>query len=116
MESPLSQYKKPIIYAVLCAVLVVVFVRVFDRFVAPPVDFPAPYHFTIDRGQTLFSLSRELADARVISSPRLFEIFIITFSNMGPWVLQLTKSLLRLFYYISLIYPTRLVFVAVTCL
>ena len=81
MELPLSQYKKPIIYTTVCVVLIVFFVRAFHQFVAPPADFPLPYHLTIERGQTLFSLSRELATAHVISSPRLFEVFIITLGS-----------------------------------
>lgn len=49
--------------------------------IAPPRDFPAPYNLTIDPGQTLFSVSDELLNDGVIRSPRLFEIFMLTFGN-----------------------------------
>jgi UPF0755 protein len=46
-----------------------------------PKDFPTPYHLRIEPGQTLFSISQELLNDHVIQSPRLFEIFMLTFGN-----------------------------------
>ena len=53
----------------------------FQSLVAPPIDFPVPYHLTIERGQSLFSVSRELKDAGLIRSPRIFEIGMLTFGS-----------------------------------
>ncbi len=60
---------------------VVVFVYLFRSFISAPTDFPVPYQLTIERGQTLFSISHELEDAHVIKSPRLFEAFMIAFGS-----------------------------------
>lgn len=49
-------------------------------FVAP-IDFPVPYQLYIDKGQTLFSISNELAKDRVIQSPRMFEMFMIALGS-----------------------------------
>lgn len=51
------------------------------QFVAPPSDFPVPYRLTIEEGQTLFSISRELYDAGAIRSTRMFEIFMIALGS-----------------------------------
>lgn len=56
-------------------------VYLFRSFVAAPADFPVPYQLSIERGQTLFSISTELAEAHVIKSRRLFEIFMIAFGS-----------------------------------
>ena len=61
--------------------IIVGLVYLFRTFVAAPADFPAPYQLTIERGQTLFSISHELVDAHVIKSPRLFEMFMIAFGS-----------------------------------
>ncbi len=62
-------------------VLIIGLVALFRTFLAAPRDFPVPYHLTIERGQTLFSISRELSDAHVIKSTRLFELFMIGFGS-----------------------------------
>lgn len=61
--------------------LVVFFVWFLRKQVAPPVDFPAPYQLTIERGQTLFSISHELEWAHVIKSARLFEMFMVALGS-----------------------------------
>ncbi len=57
------------------------FVGLFRSLLAAPADFPVPYYLTIDPGQTLFSVSRELERDGVITSSRLFEIFMISFGS-----------------------------------
>jgi UPF0755 protein len=54
---------------------------VWKKQIAPPQNFPVPYRLTIERGQTLFSISRELQEAGLIQSPRFFEMFMLTFGN-----------------------------------
>lgn len=53
----------------------------FKMYVSSPTNFPAPYRLTIERGQTLFSISAELKNDNAIRSRRLFEIFMILLGN-----------------------------------
>ena len=62
-------------------VLVGFFVVWLRSFMAPPENFPTPYRLTVETGQTLFSISRELKDAQAIRSTRLFEIFMIALGS-----------------------------------
>jgi UPF0755 protein len=57
------------------------FVAVFRSLIAPPADFPAPYHLKIEPGQSLVSISNELARDGVIKSPRIFEMFMLSFGS-----------------------------------
>ncbi len=68
-------------FLVLFGAAVIFFLGLFRSLLAAPVDFPVPYHLTVDPGQTLFSVSHELAADHVITSPRLFEIFMISFGS-----------------------------------
>ncbi len=56
-------------------------IKTFQIFVVAPKDFPVPYQLTIEKGQTLFSISKELVDSHVIRSPRLFEMFMIVLGS-----------------------------------
>ena len=47
----------------------------------PPKSFPVPYSFTIDNGQSLFSISKELSDDGAIRSKRVFEMLMLTFGS-----------------------------------
>ncbi len=47
----------------------------------PPVSFPVPYRVIIDPGQSLFSISDELATDGVIRSQRLFEFWMLLFGT-----------------------------------
>lgn len=60
---------------------IAVFYVGYYRFIAAPRAAPLPYHLTIDRGQTLFSVSQELFDDGVIKSKRAFEIAMITIGS-----------------------------------
>lgn len=62
-------------------VLVVFFWSGIKYLVAPPADFPVPYRLTIESGQTLFSISHELAGDHAIRSTRMFEIFMIALGS-----------------------------------
>lgn len=53
----------------------------YNRFFAAPNNFPNPYHLTIEPGQTLFSVSNELYADKVIRSPRVFEMFMLSMGN-----------------------------------
>lgn len=57
------------------------FVILINYFVSPPANFPAPYRITIQSGETLFSISRELKKDNVIRSPRIFEVFMIVLGS-----------------------------------
>jgi UPF0755 protein len=66
---------------IVLAVGIIIFVVAVRPFFSAPPDFPTPYHLRIEPGQTLFSISQELLNDHVIRSPRLFEIFMLTFGN-----------------------------------
>ncbi len=72
---------KNIFRAVLFVLLVGVCVSVVRKTIAPPLDFPVPYQFTIKSGQTLFSISHELQWAHLIRSPRIFEMLMIALGS-----------------------------------
>lgn len=60
---------------------IIFFVSAVRSLMAAPNDFPVPYHVVIDPGQSLFSISHELEQAHIIKSPRLFEVFMISFGS-----------------------------------
>jgi UPF0755 protein len=76
-------YKKTqtLMLVLACFVPVLVLLFLLRTFISPPKDFPAPYRLTVEKGQTLFSISEELYEAHVIKSKRLFEIFMITLGS-----------------------------------
>lgn len=76
-----SSYKQWIRYLIVFVGVVAVLVVFFRTLLIAPTDFPVPYRLTIEPGQTLFSVSRELTDDSVIRSPRLFEIFMIALGS-----------------------------------
>lgn len=57
------------------------FVTGVQKVLLPPSTFPVPYNITINSGQTLFSISKELFDDGVIKNRRVFEMFVITFGD-----------------------------------
>lgn len=73
--------KRLIVRSLLFVALVVIFISSFQTLLGAPRDFPTPYRVTIEPGQTLFSISHELAADNVIRSPRLFEMFMIAFGS-----------------------------------
>jgi UPF0755 protein len=66
---------------IIFGLLVVVFWTGIARFVSPPEEFPVPYRLTIESGQTLFSISQELAKDNAIRSTRIFEICMIALGS-----------------------------------
>ncbi len=72
---------KKILRTLLFLVCVVIFLFFIRRNIAAPAAFPAPYLLTIERGQTLFSISHELYADGVITSARLFEMFVIALGS-----------------------------------
>ncbi len=58
-------------------------VRFLKTKIAPPTTFPTPLHITIERGQSLFSISKELSESGAIRSRRIFEMLVITFGNQN---------------------------------
>jgi UPF0755 protein len=51
------------------------------RLFLPPATFPVPYRVTIDSGQSLFSISKEISSDGAIQSKRLFEMLVMTFGS-----------------------------------
>lgn len=47
-------------------------------FLLAPATFPTPYQITIERGQSLFSISKELYDDGAIRSRRFFEMLMLS--------------------------------------
>jgi UPF0755 protein len=58
-----------------------VFIILFRQYMSAPRDFPTPYQLSIERGQTLFSVSNELRRDRVIRSSRMFELWMIALGS-----------------------------------
>lgn len=77
----MTSFGKLLIRLVAFVGLVVVFVWFIRHTIAAPAAFPAPYQLTIERGQSLFSISHELHDANVIRSARLFEMVMIVLGS-----------------------------------
>lgn len=69
--------------AVLLAMLVVLYFLFsgLNKAILPPSTFPVPYRVTINSGQTLFSISKELSTDGVIKSRRVFEMLVMTFGD-----------------------------------
>ncbi len=63
------------------ALCTAVFIYAARHYFSAPADFPVPYELHIDKGQTLFSISNELATDHVIRSPRMFEMFMIALGS-----------------------------------
>lgn len=79
-----------------------VLVTILNKNILPPKTFPVPYQITVDSGQSLFSISKELYEDGAISSKRIFEMLMLTFGN--------DKSISRGEYYFE--EPTSVVGVA----
>ncbi|MBP6857641.1 MAG: endolytic transglycosylase MltG [Candidatus Pacebacteria bacterium] len=75
-----SQIKKEGVLLLIVGVLYVM-VGTVNWLLLPPKTFEAPYSFTIDSGQSLFSISKELSDEGVIRSRRIFEMIMLTLGN-----------------------------------
>lgn len=60
---------------------VYLFIVGIQKVLLPPATFPVPYQITVNSGQTLFSISKELLDDGVIKNRRVFEMFVITFGD-----------------------------------
>ncbi len=58
-----------------------VLVTILNKNIMPPKNFPVPYQITVESGQSLFSISKELYDDGAISSRRIFEMLVLTFGN-----------------------------------
>ena len=56
-------------------------VSYLNKTIMPPKTFPVPYQITINKGQTLFSISKELHSDGVISSQRIFEMLMLSFGS-----------------------------------
>ncbi len=56
-------------------------VSVANWILLPPTTFPVPYRITINNGQSLFSISKELSADGVIRSRRAFEMLVMTFGS-----------------------------------
>lgn len=78
MEPTIQKQKKYSIRFASIGVVVLGIGYALHVLVAPPQNFPAPYTLSIESGQTLFSISAELAGDNVIRSPRIFEMLMLT--------------------------------------
>ncbi len=84
MEPSAQKQKKAfrlLLYVIMGIFALVVSISIVRYFILPPKTFPTPYQVSIEKGQTLFSLSRELYDAGVIRSRRVFEMLMLTIGN-----------------------------------
>ncbi len=76
-----SSIKKTSRALVIIAIVILVSIFLVQSQIAPPSDFPVPYRLTVTKGQTLFGISHELALAHVITSARMFEVFMIVLGS-----------------------------------
>ncbi len=67
----------------LLVILVILYFLVsgLNKVILPPKNFPVPYRITINSGQTLFSISKELSVDGAIKSRRAFEMLVMTFGD-----------------------------------
>lgn len=70
-------------FLIFCGALVALTLTLFigARLVLPPQTFPVPYTLSIERGQTLFSVSNELYTAGALRSRRAFEILMLSLGD-----------------------------------
>lgn len=68
-------------YLLLIVGALYVVVTLLNKNVLPPKNFPTPYQITVDKGQTLFSISKELYGDGAISSKRIFEMLMLTLGS-----------------------------------
>lgn len=68
---------------ILLVVIMVLYglVSLLNYLLLPPKSFPSSYRVTIDSGQSLFSISRELSDDGLIRSRRVFEMIMLTLGS-----------------------------------
>lgn len=69
--------------AILLSIVVVIYLLLLalQKAVLPPKNFPTPYSITIENGQTLFSISKELYKDGAIASPRIFEMLMLSLGS-----------------------------------
>jgi UPF0755 protein len=65
----------------LVVIVLSIIISGIKRTILPPPTFPSPYRITINNGQSLFSISKELSDDGVIRSRRAFEMLVMTFGS-----------------------------------
>ncbi len=58
-----------------------IFFKIIISIILPSENFKAPYKITIEKGQTLFSISKELYDAGAINNRRTFEMLVMIFGS-----------------------------------
>ena len=69
-----GRYDRPVLVVVLVVSLLMLIGASYDRFIAPPPDFPAGHVVTVTTGQTLQDVSSVLRKADVVRSPFAFRM------------------------------------------
>src|SRR3990167_3874794 len=64
---------------VLVAGFLVFFVGLF--FISAPINFPTGITFTINKGQSLLEVAKNLEDAKIIRSKNLFQILVVSLAS-----------------------------------
>lgn len=72
---------RTVLYAIAAIFAFFISIYAVQYILLPPKSFPVPYSVTIDNGQSLFSISKELYSDGVIRSRRVFEIFMLTLGS-----------------------------------
>lgn len=75
--APFSQYKRYTLRIAATAICIALWIAIGRTLIDAPSDFPIPYNLSIERGQTLFSVSQELQSDHIIRSRRTFEVIMI---------------------------------------
>lgn len=72
--------RRLVIFLVALSILYIFF-KIIISIILPSENFKAPYKITIEKGQTLFSISKELYDAGAINNRRTFEMLVMIFGS-----------------------------------
>ncbi|MCC7160827.1 endolytic transglycosylase MltG [Candidatus Nomurabacteria bacterium] len=76
-----KKYLNRAIVLIIFLVFIYFLMNIANKTLLAPKNFPVPYRITIDSGQTLFSVSKELYEDGAIKNKRVFEMLMITFGN-----------------------------------
>lgn len=79
--NPSNKYLRRAFILLIVVGIFYVLVTLINETLLPPKTFQAPYRISIESGQTLFSISKELYDDGAISSQRIFEMLMLSLGS-----------------------------------
>lgn len=76
-----NKHLKRAFFIVIFIAIVYWLITLVNYLLLPPKNFKSPYILTIDKGQSLFSISKELENDGAIKSRRIFEMLMLSIGN-----------------------------------